>query len=68
MSVTQEQLPLPDRKDLKIQHYKEKVNQLEEALADTRVELTVVSQNLHNAQQKIAELENANTEDVQEEE
>jgi len=54
----------PDRKDLKIQHYKEKVAMLEDALADTRVELTFVSDELRKTQEKLAKYKDA---DVSEE-
>lgn len=45
------------REELKILHYRQKVNDLENALADARVELTIVSQELEKAQRRVAELE-----------
>lgn len=54
------------RKELKIEHYRQKCAELQEANADLRVELTVVSQELQAAHQQLEELKAANA-TVQEE-
>jgi prefoldin subunit 5 len=42
-----------NKRELKIEHYRQKCAQLEEANADLRVELTVVSQELDAARQEL---------------
>lgn len=53
-----------DRKDLKVQALLEKISnmtaQYENQIADLRVEVTIVSQERDEAQQKVRELENQN--------
>ena len=60
---------LTDRKDLKIQALREKISTLvttyEDAAADYRVEITVLSNQVQTLQQRVNELEAANVQEAQ---
>lgn len=64
MSVEQERMQEQqlDRKDLKILAYKEACSQLEEQVADLRVEVTMFSNELQRVNALLAEHENAESE------